>query len=100
MKRLISLSAIVLGCALAARAAPPAPLLTLHAIHTLSHAEAAKGLPVVFEATVTYRRAGETTLFVEDAGEGIYVFVNADTKLTPAIAFWCGERRRIASVQS
>ena len=38
---------------------------------------------VAFAATVTYRREGETTLFVEDAGEGIYVWASADIKLTP-----------------
>jgi diguanylate cyclase (GGDEF)-like protein len=83
MKRLIALFAIVLGCASAAWAAPPTPLATLHAVHALSHAEAAKLLPAAFEATVTYRRAGETTLFVEDAGEGIYVWASADIKLAP-----------------
>ena len=83
MKRLTPLFVLVLGCAVGARAAPPATLTTLHAIHGLSHAEAAKGLPVAFEATVTYRRAGETTLFVQDDGEGIYVWANADIKLAP-----------------
>jgi diguanylate cyclase (GGDEF)-like protein len=81
MKRLIPLLAVVLGCAVAARAAPPATLTTLHAIHALSHAEAAKGLPVAFEATVTYRPVAETTLFVEDAGEGIYVAASLDIKV-------------------
>jgi diguanylate cyclase (GGDEF)-like protein len=83
MKWLTPLFVLVLGCAVAARAAPPATLTTLHAIHSLSHAEAAKGLLAAFEATVTYRRAGETTLFVEDNGEGIYVWTNADIKLVP-----------------
>jgi diguanylate cyclase (GGDEF)-like protein len=78
MKRLTPLFALVLGCAAAAWAAPPARLTTLHAIHSLSHAEAAKGLPVAFEATVTYRRAGDTTLFVQDADEGIYVGARGD----------------------
>ncbi len=81
MKRLIHLFAIVLGCATAAGAEAPAVLTTLHAVHALSHAEAAKGLPAAFEATVTYRRGGESTLFVQDAGEGIYVWANADIKL-------------------
>jgi diguanylate cyclase (GGDEF)-like protein len=83
MKRSIVLFAIVLGWATAISAAAPAPLTTLHAIHALSHAEAAKGLPVAFEATVTYRREHETTLFVQDAGEGIYVAASADIKLAP-----------------
>ena len=83
MKRWIPLFAMVLGCAPVAWAAPPAALTTLHAIHSLSHAEAAKLLPAAFEATVTYRRTGETTLFVQDTGEGIYVWANADIKLVP-----------------
>jgi diguanylate cyclase (GGDEF)-like protein len=80
MKSLIALFAIVLGWT---AAAAPATLTTLHAVHSLSHAEAAKGLPAAFEATVTYRRAHETTLFVQDAGEGIYVWANADIQLSP-----------------
>jgi len=83
MKRLTLLFAVVLGCASAAWADAPATLTTLHAIHSLTHAEARRGLPAVFEATVTYRRAGETTLFVQDNGEGIYVWANADIKLIP-----------------
>ena len=83
MKSLIALFAIVLGWTTAASAAAPAPLTTLHAIHSLSHAEAAKLPPAAFEATVTYRRAGESTLFVEDAGEGIYVWANGDIRLSP-----------------
>ena len=83
MKRLLHIFAMVLGCASAALAAMPAPLSTLRAIHALSNAEAKQGLPVAFQATVIYRRVNETTLFVEDAGEGIYVFAKADIKLTP-----------------
>src|ERR1035438_6779573 len=83
MKRSIPFVAILLGCASAAWAVAPATLTTLHAIHSLSHAEANKQPPVTFGATVTYRRAGETTLFVQDDGEGIYVWANADIKLTP-----------------
>jgi len=42
-------------------------LTTLHAVHSLSKAEAAKGLPVAFEATVTYYNRTDTDLFVQDA---------------------------------
>ena len=83
MKRLFPALAIVLGCALAAWAVPPATLTTLSAIHLLSHAEAAKEPPVAFEATVTYRREGETTLFVQDGDAAIYVWANTDFKMTP-----------------
>ena len=64
-------------------AAGNAPLTTLRAVHALSNAEASHKPPVAFEATVTYRRENETTLFVEDAGEGIYVWANAEIKLIP-----------------
>jgi diguanylate cyclase (GGDEF)-like protein len=64
-------------------AAPPIPLASLHAIHSLSHAEAAAQPKVVFEATVTYRRIDETTLFVQDGNEGIYVWADAGIHLAP-----------------
>ena len=83
MKRLILAVAIVLGWASAACAGAPAPLTSLHAIHALSHAEAAKEPPVAFEATVTYRREGETTLFVQDGYAAVYVWANADFKMAP-----------------
>jgi diguanylate cyclase (GGDEF)-like protein len=83
MKRLILAVAIFLGWALAAWAATPATLTTLHAVHALSHAEAAQGLPVAFEAIVTYRRGGETTLFVQDGSEALYVWAKEDFILAP-----------------
>ena len=82
MKRLILAIAVILATGSAAWATGPAPLTTLRAIHALSNAEASHKPPVAFEATVTYRRENETTLFVEDAGEGIYVWANAEIKLT------------------
>jgi len=82
MLRLITVFAIVLGAS-ATWAGPPATLTTLHAIHSLSHAQAAQSPPVAFEATVTYRRGGETTLFVEDSNEGIYVWAKPDIKVAP-----------------
>ena len=83
MKRLVSIFAILVGWTLAASAAGPAPLATLRAIHDLTHAEAGKNLPVTFEATVTYRRAGETTLFVQDGGAAIYVWAKEEFKMNP-----------------
>jgi diguanylate cyclase (GGDEF)-like protein len=64
-------------------AADPGTLTTLHAVHSLNHAQAAKQPPALFEATVTYRRAGETTLFVQDADEGLYVWADKEIKLAP-----------------
>jgi diguanylate cyclase (GGDEF)-like protein len=83
MKRLVSIFAILVGWTLAACAAGPAPLTSLRAIHDLTHAEAGKDPPVAFEATVTYRRAGETTLFVQDGGAAIYVWAKEEFKMNP-----------------
>jgi len=84
MKRLLTAVAIVLGLASSAwGAAAPATLTTLHSIHALSNAEAGQGLPVAFEATVTFFRGSEGTLFVQDGDEAIYVAVNTDARLVP-----------------
>jgi diguanylate cyclase (GGDEF)-like protein len=86
MKKLISACAILLISYSAAWATDPAPVTSLrdiHAIHILSHAEAAEEPRVAFEATVTYRRRDETTLFVQDGNEGIYVWADAGIHLAP-----------------
>src|ERR1700679_1375404 len=73
MKRTIPALSILLGWAIAAWAATPAALTTLRAIHGLTNSQAAQAPPVAFEATVTYFRGYERTLFVQDQGVGIYV---------------------------
>jgi len=79
MKRPVKALAIILGCASAAWAAEPGALTTVHAIRALSRAEAAKGLSVAFEGTVTYYARPDTSgasdidLFVQDGNEAIYV---------------------------
>ncbi|MGA2652790.1 MAG: GGDEF domain-containing protein [Terracidiphilus sp.] len=78
MKRKITAIAAILGWASAAWAAQPAPLTALRAIHALTNAEAAHGLPVVFEATVTYLKKVRHIFFVQDDGAGTYVFPPAD----------------------
>jgi diguanylate cyclase (GGDEF)-like protein len=83
MMRLISTIAIVLGWASAGWAAAPAPLTTLQAIKTLTNAEAGKGLPVAFEATVTYFRGYESYMFVQDEGYPIYLRIPAIPPLAP-----------------
>ena len=75
--------AIILGCASIASAAGPGTLTTLHAIHALSKAEAAKGLPVAFEATVTYYNKSDVDLFVQDGNEAIYVETKPNQNLVP-----------------
>jgi diguanylate cyclase (GGDEF)-like protein len=64
-------------------AAPPAPLASLSTIHELSNAEASKALPVAFEATVTYFRGFEKTLFVQDGESAIFVLATTNLKLEP-----------------
>ena len=73
MYRRILAGVVMLGCTQAIGAAAPGAVDTLRAIHDLSKAEAAKALPVSFEATVTYYNKSDVDLFVQDAGVGIYV---------------------------
>ncbi len=89
MKALIPIFALFLGSASMARPAAPGALTTLHAIHALTGAQAGQVMPVVFEATVTYFRDFEKTMFVQDEGEAIYVNATTDLKLVP------GDRIRV-----
>ena len=84
MKRWTISAAIVFAWAISAFAAGPAPLSSLRAIHALTNPEASHLLPVNFEATVTYFRSYERTLFVEDEdGTAIYVLPSFDLQLNP-----------------
>ena len=83
MNRTAKALAIILGCASVAWAAEPGALTTLHAIHVLSKADAAKGLPVAFEATVTYYNRTDVDLFVQDGNEAIYVGTKPNLDLAP-----------------
>lgn len=49
------------------------PLTTLRAIHQLSNAQAATSIPVDFQATVTFSRPVEHSLFVQDGDAAIWV---------------------------
>jgi diguanylate cyclase (GGDEF)-like protein len=75
--------AIVFACAAAAGVAQPAPLTTLRAVAALSNVEAAKSIPVVFEATVTYFSAQRNVLFVQDGQTGVYVQSSSALSLVP-----------------
>jgi diguanylate cyclase (GGDEF)-like protein len=79
---LISTIALLAGWA-AAGATQPGTLTTLHAVHLLSNDEASKAIPVAFEATVTYFRGYENTLFVQDGDTAIYVRAVTNLKLSP-----------------
>ncbi|MGA2653540.1 MAG: GGDEF domain-containing protein [Terracidiphilus sp.] len=83
MKKLISTLAILLACGTAAWAAEPVTLTSLRDIAALSNADAERKLPVAFEATVTYFRDYESTLFVQDDGKAIYVFSARNLSLSP-----------------
>ena len=83
MKRLTPLFALVLGCAVAAGVAPPATLTTLHAIHSLTNAEAGQIIPVAFEATVGYSRGVDHLLFLQDGGDAIFVRPPTNVQLIP-----------------
>ncbi|MGA3370217.1 MAG: GGDEF domain-containing protein [Terracidiphilus sp.] len=83
MKRWTPAGAIVLCWASVAWASAPAPLTTLRAIHALSNAEASQELPVAFEATVTYFRGYENTLFVQDGDDALYIWSTTGLKLIP-----------------
>ena len=82
MKRLLLALVIMLAWNLPAGAAIT-PLGSLRAIHVLTNAEAMHGLPVAFEATVTYYRNCDYDLFVQDDGAGIYVEFRAGANLLP-----------------
>jgi diguanylate cyclase (GGDEF)-like protein len=83
MKTWIRAFVVVFGCTCAAAAAAPGPLTTLRAIDALTNAQATQGLPVAFEATVTYFAPGFRYLFVQDDGQAIFVYAPADAVLTP-----------------
>lgn len=74
---------MVLGWATVAQAAAPAPLTTLRAIRAISNEQAGQALPVAFEATVTYFRSYEKTMFVQDGDAAIYVQATTHLKLVP-----------------
>ena len=82
-KRFAAAVAVVLTCFAAVGAAQPAPLTTLDSVRRLSNAEAAKGIPVAFEATVTYFSAKRNVLFVQDGQSGVYVEVSSALTLVP-----------------
>jgi len=83
MKMLIVAFTFLLGSVSVARAAAPAKLTTLHAIHALSNDEAAHALPVAFESTVTYYRNPDSDLFVQQNDEAIYVYFKQFAGLVP-----------------
>lgn len=64
-------------------------LTSLPAIHALTNAEAGRHIPVEIEATVTYYRDYERTLFVQDGDIAIFALTTTGLKLMP------GDRVRV-----
>jgi diguanylate cyclase (GGDEF)-like protein len=83
MRRLILTITVFFAYVSAAWAAAPGTLTSVQAIRALTNAEASNGLPVAFEATVTYYRGYEHNLFVQDGDAAIYVTYPNDLKLVP-----------------
>jgi len=81
--------ALALAAAWIPSHAQPDTLTTLQAIRNLTNTEAAKGLPVAFEATVTYYSKNDVDLFVQDGDEAIYVETKLNQDLLP------GDRVRV-----
>lgn len=66
----------------AAQSAQPT-LTTLHAVHILTLAQARLGIPVAFQATVTYYNPSDVDLFVQDKGEAVYVETKQNQNFRP-----------------
>jgi len=83
MNKTLVAMAIVVGSALAGVCAKAETLTSLAAIHALSNDQASRHIPVAFEATVTYYRDYERTLFVQDGDTAIYAMTATGLKLRP-----------------
>lgn len=83
MMKLISALVLFLGVAAAARAQTPGALTSLKALHALANDQIGHGIPVAFEATVSYSRGYEKLLFVQDGDEGIFVRPPTDATFSP-----------------
>ena len=88
MKRFLVRAVIVFGCISIASASTPAPLplaplTSVRAVRALSNDQAAKGLPVAFQATVTYFRGYRRNLFVQDGDAGVFVKATTSARLVP-----------------
>ena len=89
-RRLIAQAAVGLALSMTVPLMPGAPvqvaterpLTSLRAIRALSNSQASHQLPVSFEATVTYYRGYERTLFVQDGDQAIYVQPKMEVQLS------------------
>jgi diguanylate cyclase (GGDEF)-like protein len=83
LRRFTLAAVTAVAFAAAAWAAEAGPLATLHSIVSLTKSQAGQGLPVAFEATVTYYNPNDVDLFVQDEGEAIYVEVTPGANWLP-----------------
>lgn len=81
----------VLICGLSAAAAPK-PLTRMEQMLALTNAQAALGLPVELEGTVTYVRPQDSSLFLANGNQAIYVKFARDVGLS------AGDRVRVTGV--
>lgn len=83
MKNIVAILAVFSAVWTCRAAEVPRVLHSVKEVRGLSHADAARGMPVEFEATVTYFRFYEKTLFVQDGAWGVYVNATTGLKLVP-----------------
>ena len=79
----ILILAMALLVPLQAAASAPGALTSTRSIHALSLAEAGRNLPVAFEATVTYYRADEKLLYVQDGDFAVQVQTEPSIQMVP-----------------
>ena len=80
--RVLGIATVAASSALALTS-PPDRITSLAALHLLTNDEAAKAIPVAFNATVTYHIKGRSGLFVQDDGLAIYADAPENVTLTP-----------------
>ncbi|HKF47317.1 MAG TPA: GGDEF domain-containing protein [Terracidiphilus sp.] len=83
---------LAIGMLTAFLRAQSAPLTSISSIHSLTNEQASHQLPVDFEATVTFYRSYESTLFVQDGDTAVYVQPAKQYDLLP------GDRIRIRGI--
>ncbi len=83
MKSGLGIVAAILTCAPGAQMSLCQQLAPLSTVAATSSTEAANHIPVSFEATVTYVRSDENTLFVQDGNAAIFVSGSGKAKLVP-----------------
>ncbi|HEX4286077.1 MAG TPA: GGDEF domain-containing protein [Terracidiphilus sp.] len=81
MRKAVAILALIVSCAFAS--AQQTPLASVHAIRALTDEQAHQGLPVDFQATVTYVRSYQHALFVADGDSAVYVEWPTESLLGP-----------------